>query len=643
MKKKESAPKAIHQTGDLHTMKQAADVFVYSDERKKQIEDDLRAKGYKVLTAEEVAERKAARLAEGFKSETRVIPQDGEPWKIHTTATLATTKESGIAAIVLFESESQFKKLFTYLEGGFDPCRLGWKSEDPPNSWKHHMEQVGVKIRVHKGETFVDAIMTNGTRKRVPVKLMFEDMLEGRRSYVQVMNKDGTLGDQLSLAEFITQRERLRKKSENALAFSSRNVFNRSVIPSSQSAKVLAATEKQLLTRNERGVYAAIEPIYEPFNPMNGTSRTLREFMATVSTEDALEIACALDDESRSRRDALETISRKKKKTTALELQLTFPFEREVASIDYGTAQAKQEQVHNLVNKTIRNAMTLSLMQLHKMIEIRAIEEGGTTIKNMDRLLELRYPNSDGGKQWIALNEEIEELARIKFVLSYRRKDKKGIYTRLTFNILTRGTREEEIDTLKGTKKMIRQEWSLDPDFYALMNRKSLFTITDKTLLGANTITQEWEIRFYDGFTEGWAKGWLGSENLFKVSGRKTWRVGSFMDAIGLGLTARAMLYGTKDEAGKVVSKAKGKKVFRDKIRETLKSLQRFGRNGEEVIGDYEYNPREASDPMEDKITVSPTDSWVASFNDRVIGRAVAKKQAADLLPSKPAKKLLPK
>lgn len=640
-KKKESAPKAIHQTGDLHTMKQAADVF-NPEARKKQIEDELRAKGYKVLTAEEVAEKEAARLAEPFKSEVKIVPQNSEPWKIHTTATLATTKESGIAAVVLFESENQLKKLFDYLEGGFDPCRLGWKSEDPPNSWKHYMTQKGVKIRVHKGETFVDAIMPNGTRKRVPAKLMFDGMIEGRRSYVQVMNKDGTLGDQLTLAEFITQRERLRKKSENALVSSSRNMFNRSVIPSSQSAKVLAATEKQLLARNERGEYAAIEPVYEPFNPMNGTSRTLREFMATVSTEDALEISCALDDESRSRRDALETVSRKKKKTTALDLQFTFPFEREVASLDYGTAKAKQEQVHNLVNKTIRNSMTLSLMQTHKTVEIQAIEEGGSTVINMDRLLELRSPNSYGGKQWIAVNEELEELAKIKFILSYRRKDKKGIYTRLTFNILTRGTREEEIDTIKGTKTMIRQVWKLDPDFFALMNRKSLFTITDKTLLGANTITQEWEIRFYDGFTEGWAKGWLGSENLFKVSGRKTWRVGSFIDAIGLGMTARAMLYGTKDEAGKVVSKAKGKKAFRDKIRETLKSLQRFGRNGEEVIGDYEYNPREASDPMEDEITVSPTDSWVASFDDRVLGRAVAKKKAADLLPPKPTK-LLPK
>ena len=640
-KKKESSPKAIHQTGDLHTLKQAADVF-NPEARKKQIEDELRAKGYKVLTAEEVAEKEAARLAEPFKSEVKIVPQDGEPWKIHTTATLATTKESGIAAVVLFESENQLKKLFAYLEGGFDPCRMGWKNDDPPNSWKHYMEQKGVKIRVHKGETFVDAIMPNGTRKRVPAKLMFDGMIEGRRSYVQVMNKDGTLGDQLTLAEFITQRERLRKKSENALAFSSRNMFNRSVIPSSQSAKVLAATEKQLLARNERGEYAAIEPVYEPYDPMNGTSRVLREFMATVSTEDALEISCALDDESRSRIDALETVSRKKQRSNALSCQLLFDFEREVASIDYGTAKAKQEQVHNLVNKTIRNAMTLSLMQLHKMLEILAIEEGGTTIKNMDRLLELRYPNSDGGKQWIALNEELEELAKIKFILSYRRKDKKGIYTRLTFNILTRGTREEEIDTLKGTKKMIRQVWKLDPDFFALMNRKSLFTITDKTLLGANTLTQEWEIRFYDGFTEGWAKGWLGSENLFKVSGRKTWRVGSFIDAIGLGMTARAMLYGTKDEAGKVVSKAKGKKAFRDKIRETLQSLQRFGRGGEEVIGDYEYNPRESSDPMEDAITVSPTDSWVASFTDRVLGRAVAKKKAADLLPPKPTK-LLPK
>ena len=89
-KKKESAPKAIHQTGDLHTMKQAADVF-NPEARKKQIEDELRAKGYKVLTAEEVAEKEAARLLEPFKSEVKIVPQDGEPWKIHTTATLATT------------------------------------------------------------------------------------------------------------------------------------------------------------------------------------------------------------------------------------------------------------------------------------------------------------------------------------------------------------------------------------------------------------------------------------------------------------------------------------------------------------------------------------------------------------------------
>jgi hypothetical protein len=92
---------------------------------------------------------------------------------------------------------------------------------------------------------------------------------------------------------------------------------------------------------------------------------------------------------------------------------------------------------------------------------------------------------------------------------------------------------------------------------------------------------------------------------------------------------------------GRGKTRGKGKTAFRAKVRKTLEHLQRFGDERVETIGDFEIIESK-SDPMEDKIIVSPTPGQVEEMRLEIKGKAEETRIAAKLIPAKGKKATRP-
>ena len=405
--------------------------------------------------------------------------------------------------------------------------------------------------------------------------------------------------------------------------------LNRARLPSAGRDQAIEEISKQLHEVDERGRLKAIVELTEPgYNAIDGTGAKKIGYLATISPEDAreeVEVAIALTEESRALLERLDT--RKRKKKTRVEIEARFneqgllPFDARSTKITANEGALALERVGSTFLECIQSSLTTSTFLTFMAVLSLAIKNGGSFVQSINALMDLRHPTHSGIARQ-SLIYELEVIAAIRYVLKYKtmKRDKAGNRLAIweTVPILHRGSETfAQVEGKSATK--IKTEWHIDPKFWNLIQAKRLL---------ADSRKGEWEVGFAIAIASGCSKGWIGDEDLHEKDGRKVWKCETLLRHAGLFENGDSMLNGRGKTRGK------GKTAFRAKVRKTLEHLQRFGDERVETIGDFEIIESK-SDPMEDKIIVSPTPGQVEEMRLEIKGEAEKTRIAAKLLPSK--------
>lgn len=617
-----------------------------ASERMKQEEDDIAAEMMKLQAAEpdiqmlpppslaDTLEIEATKMVGGFKysfvDET-----------FYTEASMATTKDSGVTALLIFESEAMMRKSFQHLERGNDPAPgLGYKWEKDGAMFQiagrlvdREGRAIGVRLRESKGEVFVEVLdpKTKECVRKVYAKI-------GDKYRIHLLDKDGTISRKIGLETFVREREKWRAREEgNSRLPSFVANMNRARLPSAGTEAVVAEMAKRLNERDTRGRLKTIETVYEDgYNAIDGTGRVAKEYVATFNPEDAreeVEVSIALDSGSRSQLMNLQK-KRKDKKTqidleVSLPVQGIFPFEQGKTTISATDTELASTKIAHAFLETIRDSLDGSTFLTFVAILSLALKNNNTFDQSLYKLMALRHPKQSG-KSRKSLALEVEKLAILKYNFSYKTRNtvngkKVEIWERVP--VLHRGAETFTRDA-NGKEKRFKVKWHIDETTYEMIQAKRMLAIIDKSIYAADSRREEWEIGFAFAIASAWSKGWIGDEDLHEVDGRKEWRCETLLRHAGLFENADSMLNGRGKTRGK------GKTAFRAKVRKTLEHLQRFGDERVETIGDFEII-ESRSDPMEDKIIVSPTPGQVEEMRLEIKGEAEKTRIAAKLLPPK--------
>lgn len=619
-----------------------------ASEQMKQEEDDIAAEMAKLQEAEpDIQMMSSPSLAEtlAIESEKMVggVQYSFIDETFYTEASTATTKDSGVTALLIFESEAIMKKSLPHLERGNDPAPgVGYKWEQDGAKFQIAGRlRLGVRLRESKGKVFVEVLdpKTKECRLRVYAKI-------GDKYRIHLLEKDGTISRKIGLETFVREREKWRARgSGNMKTLAHISNLNRARLPSAGRDQAIEEISKQLHEVDERGRLTAIVELTEPgYNAIDGTGAKKIGYLATISPEDAreeMEVAIALTDESRALLERLDT--RKRKKKTRVELQGQFdlqgllPFDARSTKITANEGALALERVGATFIECIQSSLTPSTFLTFAAVLSLAIKNGGSFVQSINALMDLRHPTHSGIARQ-SLIYELEVIASIRYVLKYKtmKRDKAGNRFAIweTVPILHRGSETfAQVEGKSATK--IKTEWHIDPKFWSLIQAKRLLAIIDKSIFAADSRKEEWEIGFAFAIASAWSKGWLANENLYEGDGLKEWRCETLLRQAGLFENGDSMLNGRGKTRGK------GKTAFRAKVRKTLEHLQRFGDERVETIGDFEII-ESRSDPMEDKIIVSPTPGQVEEMRLEIKGKAEETRIAAKLIPAKGKKATRP-
>lgn len=619
-----------------------------ASEQMKQEEDDIAAEIAKLQEAEpDIQMMSSPSLAEtlAIESEKMVggVQYSFIDETFYTEASTATTKDSGVTALLIFESEAVMKKSLPHLERGNDPAPgVGYKWEKDGAKFQIAGRlRLGVRLRESKGKVFVEVLdpKTKECVRKVYAKI-------GDKYRIHLLEKDGTISRKIGLETFVREREKWRARgSGNMKTLAHISNLNRARLPSAGRDQAIEEISKQLHEVDERGRLKAIVELTEPgYNAIDGTGAKKIGYLATISPEDAreeMEVAIALTDESRALLERLDT--RKRKKKTKVELQGQFdlqgllPFDARSTKITANEGALALERVGATFIECIQSSLTPSTFLTFAAVLSLAIKNGGSFVQSINALMDLRHPTHSGIARQ-SLIYELEVIASIRYVLKYKteKRDKAGNRVAIweTVPILHRGSETfKQVEGKSATK--IKTEWHIDPKFWSLIQAKRLLAIIDKSIFAADSRKEEWEIGFAFAIASAWSKGWLGNQYLHEKDGRMEWRCETLLRQAGLFENGDSMLNGRGKTRGK------GKTAFRAKVRKTLEHLQRFGDERVETIGDFEIIESK-SDPMEDKIIVSPTPGQVEEMRLEIKGKAEETRIAAKLIPAKGKKATRP-
>ena len=567
----------------------------------------------------------------------------------YTEASMATTKDSGVTALLIFESEAIMRKSFQHLERGNDPAPgVGYKWEKDGAKFQiagrlvdQEGRAIGVRLRESKGKVFVEVLdpKTKECVRKVYAKI-------GDKYRIHLLEKDGTISRKIGLETFVREREKWRARgSGNMKTLAYISNLNRARLPSAGRDQAIEEISKQLHEVDERGRLKAIVELTEPgYNAIDGTGAKKIGYLATISPEDAreeVEVAIALTEESRALLERLDT--RKRKKKTRVEIEARFneqgllPFDARSTKITANEGALALERVGSTFLECIQSSLTTSTFLTFMAVLSLAIKNGGSFVQSINALMDLRHPTHSGIARQ-SLIYELEVIAAIRYVLKYKtmKRDKAGNRLAIweTVPILHRGSETfAQVEGKSATK--IKTEWHIDPKFWNLIQAKRLLAIIDKSIFAADSRKEEWEVGFAIAIASGCSKGWIGDEDLHEKDGRKVWKCETLLRHAGLFENGDSMLNGRGKTRGK------GKTAFRAKVRKTLEHLQRFGDERVETIGDFEIIESK-SDPMEDKIIVSPTPGQVEEMRLEIKGKAEETRIAAKLIPAKGKKATRP-
>lgn len=564
-----------------------------------------------------------------------------------TTAPMAVTKDTGIAALVVFESEAQMKRNLPLLEGGPDLCWVGFQApltksqEAVMNTPSQKMLRIisGVEVGEHGregrpgitivgqsrrgfllresgGEVFVEVIDPKqkgpGQAKRIRVRT-----LDGG-GVVHLLGKKGKKEGESTLPLFIRKRERLRQRDEVVVIPSRADHLVRSVISTSGTKLHEEAIRKTL------EVFTP-SPTGEDLLATKKASSVMR-LMARANPAEALEVTIGLLDKSRRALWARDSESKGKRRKTRAFVQTTdpLPFDETKIEIVVGTMkQVAADKISDQFFQTLQKSLDTSLMQTLLAVFAQAYQSGGAFVQNVDALLRLRH-GGDGGFQRTKILAELETLGTIQFRLATRSKERlpgdQVAYRWMDFPILHRGvvkgrtleSGEETVDSVK---------WWIDADFLQTLQVKRHFALIDRSLLALDAHREEWEFRLGVAISTRWSKGWLGNEHLSLQDGRTEWTVERLVDTAGLGLNARKWI----EKWGVDGTKKSERPPFRVRFRQALETLMRCGPSAAQTIGGFEIIRDRSGDPLLDRVIVWPTEGQVEEWRERFIGRAEQK------------------
>lgn len=556
-----------------------------------------------------------------------------------TTAPIAQSKDSGIAALILFETKAQMERTLQHLEGGPDLCWVGYRApltgpKDPKEERMKTTESMGLSalagaevdpskpggglrivivgqsrqgflLREKSDEVFVEVIdpkqKNPGKRKRIPART-----LDGG-GVVHLLGKRGKKEAETTLPLFIRQRERRRQKDEAV------------VIPNRSDHLVRSIISTSGTKLHEEEIRKTIEVLPEAQELGAAKATNLSKWMAKANPAEAYEVTIGLLDESRRGLAAREERDRKnkKRKTRAMvATTLPLPFDETKVEIVVGRAhQQAKDAISDQFFESLQRSLTPSLMQTLLAVFAQAYETGGAFVQNVDALLRLRG-SEDGGFQRSKILDELETLGRLEFQLSIRKKDREVgdriAYRWITYPVLRRGVVKGRTEA-DGKSVVDSVKWWIDEDFLGTLQAHRHLTLIDKSLFALDAAREEWEFRLGVTISSRWAKGWLAGEHLCESDGRVEWSVDRLVDAAGLGVTARKWI------------EKKGVESFRDRLRQALETLQRCGPQKAQAIGGFEIQKDRSGDPLLDRVVVWPTEGQVDSFRERIIGKAEAK------------------
>ena len=183
-----------------------------ASEQMKQEEDDIAAEMAKLQEAEpDIQMMSSPSLAEtlAIESEKMVggVQYSFIDETFYTEASTATTKDSGVTALLIFESEAMMRKSFQHLERGNDPAPgVGYKWEKDGAKFQIAGRlRLGVRLRESKGKVFVEVLdpKTKECVRKVYAKI-------GDKYRIHLLEKDGTISRKIGLETFVREREKWR-------------------------------------------------------------------------------------------------------------------------------------------------------------------------------------------------------------------------------------------------------------------------------------------------------------------------------------------------------------------------------------------------------------------------------------------------
>lgn len=538
---------------------------------------------------------------------------------------IAATKDSGIEALVVFDSERSMRQFEPILEPGIDPCYVGFRGEDEQISGIHEASRA-VRLRSEKGAVFVEVVgveakPTRGRKRtktpkkllRIPARLFSPDQR------VELIGRDGLVSETVDLATFVQRREASRARDQAVFVPDRADNLTSALISEALGDKHLEALRSIVKVTPQREAT-------DLANPKKAVS--ISRWLASVDLTRAKEIATGLTDESRallhSVRDDEISDNRGRRRKTIVEVdQMILPYETtsiEISAEQMPTRATLEEMTTTKFLESIERALWRSPSQTLWAVFNRAYRGGGLVVQSIGQVLADRRME-DGGPQRKKIRDELDLLSRLTFTIKVYARTDSGEYKYLPFPIMRRyqggfGQTIDGIDVRVEDPSVVY--WAIDPLFYSWMQSHRAIMPISPALLAT---TDVWVYRTGMTIAGATKKGFLGDEMLVKADGARVWTVRALLHRCGLELHAHSILSnGSRSD-------------LRDRIRETLEGLKRCGPDREEQIAHYEIR-RKGGDPMDDEVEIWPSTGHLEIIGQDLLGKASQKALAADQKPA---------
>jgi hypothetical protein len=593
-----------------------------------------------------------------------------------TTAPVATHRDSGISALVIFETEAQGKKHLKHLEPGIDSCWIGIRrpltgpkipgqqqadealqsasalagaETDPAKpGGGTRIEIIGrsakaLRLRSESGKVFVESTLEERTKSGKTKPSRFEARTIDGGNIVKLIDREGLPTETTTLGAFVRNREKRRQEADARIIPNRSDQLLRSTVSGNPSDEHRAAIERNC-------------EVFPHSNPDEGLASQKAQDLTRWGGR--VDLAAAYDetlatigftDASRAKIAAYEAWERRKdKRKTGVQIIRPTPlaFERtvirQVSPEGTNTSVSKEDaakQMQAAFLETINKGFPASLMQTTLVLFSEAFENGGTIAQSMPWLLRM-HGMQDGSNQRRLMNARLAILGTHEFEFLQRPRKSRRTDTAIErgwirypfmHKLATRGR------TMPGGEETIDEfEWAIDQRFMQLMHATRALAVIDRSLFMLDaTRQQRWEFNIGVWMATRWSKGWLGDEHLHEVEGRFECSVGTLLERSGLGLVGREWI--EKRGVDWKGSKRSSNTPFRPRLRLALETLRRCGPDRAEAIGPFEIKEH-PTDPLLDRVIVEPTDAQVAVFRERVLGKAETRAIAAQAkaLPERP-------